>query len=222
MQSPFPGMNPYLEQFWGDMQARLITYARDQIQTLLPSDLRARCEEREFVESRDDAITQGYIKILDLTAGRRVLTVIEVLSPYNKVAGPGRKLYTQRQQECRDGCVNLVEIDLVRGCPWVLSVPEGFVPASHQTTYHACVFRAVRSRWDVYPVPLRERLPVIAIPLRETDADTPLDLQALLDQCYRKGAYDEDIDYDGDPIPSLDQQDAEWLNELLRAKRRRK
>ena len=33
MDSPFPGMNPYLEQFWGDIHHRFITYCSDAIQT---------------------------------------------------------------------------------------------------------------------------------------------------------------------------------------------
>ena len=42
MASPFPGMDPYLEQFWRDVHARLIIYAADQLQGRLPGDLRAR------------------------------------------------------------------------------------------------------------------------------------------------------------------------------------
>jgi hypothetical protein len=43
-------MDPYLEQFWGDVHARLVLYACDQIQGLLPRDLRARVQERVFVD----------------------------------------------------------------------------------------------------------------------------------------------------------------------------
>jgi Protein of unknown function (DUF4058) len=50
MPSPFPGMDPYLEQFWRDIHARCIIYAADQLQARLPGDLRARVEERVFVE----------------------------------------------------------------------------------------------------------------------------------------------------------------------------
>ena len=39
MASPFPGMDPYLERFWGDVHSRLVTYACDQIQERLPVDL---------------------------------------------------------------------------------------------------------------------------------------------------------------------------------------
>ncbi|HUY36790.1 MAG TPA: DUF4058 family protein [Pirellulales bacterium] len=263
MASPFPGMDPYLEQFWGDIHHTLITYARDQLQGVLPVDLRARVEERVFVESPegqertmypdirvvergrgnegvpaaeggaavaeplrirlpDEPVTQGFIEIIDLATGRRVVTVIEVLSPSNKLRGPGRELYEKKQKECRAGGVHLVEIDLLRSGPWVLSVPARLVPAAHRTTYCVCVHRAVADAiGEVYRAPLRERLPVIRVPLRESDADVPLDLQALIDQCYRNGGYDEDIDYETEPDPPLDADDARWADALLRARRKR-
>ena len=40
MPSPFPGMDPYLESHWRDVHHRLITYASDALQELLPPDLR--------------------------------------------------------------------------------------------------------------------------------------------------------------------------------------
>ena len=49
MPSPFPGMDPYLERHWGDVHTRLITYSSDQLQTVLPKDLRARVQERVVV-----------------------------------------------------------------------------------------------------------------------------------------------------------------------------
>ena len=45
MPSPFPGMDPYLEQFWGDIHHRFITYACDQLQITLPGDLRDALEQ---------------------------------------------------------------------------------------------------------------------------------------------------------------------------------
>ena len=51
MKSPFPGMDPYLEARWADVHQSLITYARDALQPKLPPDLRARVEERVFVET---------------------------------------------------------------------------------------------------------------------------------------------------------------------------
>ncbi len=40
MHNPFPGMDPYLEQHWGDVHHRLVQYASDQLQEHLPADLR--------------------------------------------------------------------------------------------------------------------------------------------------------------------------------------
>src|SRR5438552_9783017 len=54
MNSPFPGMDPYLEQFWPDIHASLIIYARDQIEEQLPGNLIARVEERVVLEAEED------------------------------------------------------------------------------------------------------------------------------------------------------------------------
>jgi len=50
---------------------------------------------------------------------------------------------------------------------------------------------------------------------------TLLDLQGLIDQCYRNGGYDEDIDYKAEPVPPLDPDDARWADALLRKKGKR-
>jgi hypothetical protein len=49
MPSPFPGMDPYLEQHWGDVHSSLVIYLRNRLQKVLPKDLRARVEERVVV-----------------------------------------------------------------------------------------------------------------------------------------------------------------------------
>jgi hypothetical protein len=51
MPSPFPGMDPYLEDHWGDVHTSLIIYIRDTLQDSLPSSLRARVEERVVLET---------------------------------------------------------------------------------------------------------------------------------------------------------------------------
>jgi len=262
MASPFPGMDPYLEQHWGDVHHRLITYASDQLQKVLPRDLRARVEERVFVASSEDGqraiipdvrvlerprrkgkqsippttqvvaepliilidedIKQGYIEIRDASSGHRVVTVIEVLSPANKVPGEGQEKYLQKRRELRDGRVSLVEIDLVRAGTRPLPVPMDNLPPAFRTTYHIWVRRGWELlKVEIYRAPLRERLPMIHIPLRQTDADVPLDLQALIDQCYRNGGYEEDIDYQIDPESPLDLDDARWTDRLLRKLGRR-
>ena len=92
---------------------------------------------------------------------------------------------------------------------------------SHRSAYHVCVKRAWREReFEIYRVPLRDRLPIVRIPLRPEDADIRLDLQALLNQAYRTGRYD-DLDYRREPEPPLEADDAKWADELLRREGRR-
>jgi hypothetical protein len=49
-RSPFPGMDPWLEESWGGVHTRLITYACDLLQGQLGDGLIARLEERVYVE----------------------------------------------------------------------------------------------------------------------------------------------------------------------------
>jgi len=257
-ESPFPGMDPYLEKYWGEVHQRLITYACDQLQTQLPGNLRARMEERVYVEDEiarrrdlypdvriverpalasaktgqtvalaeepliieipNEPITEGFIEIIDVGSGNKVVTVIEVLSPDNKRRGKGRQLYRQKQRELRKGKVSLVEIDLLRKGPRVLTLPPGQIPPSHRTTYQVCAVRGWKPlAVEVYRAPLQERLPTIHIPLRKTDPDAALNLQSLIEQAYRNGRYD-DIDYRKQPEPPLDGDAAAWSDELLRRK----
>lgn len=257
MKSPFPGMDPYLEQHWRDVHDGLVVYSRDEIQDQLPGDLRARVNERVFVESEsgarryvypdvrvierrgggtsyvaeggtalaeplvihlaDETATESYIEIIDVGSGRRVVTVIEFVSLSNKQPGEGQRQYLQKQREVRDSSTSLVEIDLLRAGERVLSVPDYLTPPEARTPYRVCIRRGWKPfEAEVYPIPIRERLPIIRIPLRETDADAKLDLQAVIERCYRNGAYD-DLDYSVEPDPPLEPGDAEWAAALLRA-----
>jgi hypothetical protein len=48
-RSPFPGMDPWLERFWGDMHHSVIQYARDLIEAQLPARFFAAVEETVYV-----------------------------------------------------------------------------------------------------------------------------------------------------------------------------
>ncbi|MEZ6060008.1 MAG: DUF4058 family protein [Planctomycetaceae bacterium] len=53
--SPFPGMDPFLEDVWPEVHASLIVYARNQINDQLPGDLRAKIERTLSVFANDAA-----------------------------------------------------------------------------------------------------------------------------------------------------------------------
>jgi hypothetical protein len=268
-------MDPYLERHWGDVHQRLTTYICDSLQPRLPADLRARMQERVYVElphlkraiyypdvmvvergrQRPSAgtatavaepattengangdlvcdvplvvninlepVTEGYIEIVDVKSGHRVVTAIEVLSPTNKRPGEGQQLFLKKRDDQQAAGVNTVEIDLLRGGTRVLMVDAELIAPYHQTDYQAGVWRgSARTRFEIYPMALRRRLPVIGVPLRPADPDVPLDLQSIVEQCYRNGGYD-DIDYRREPEPPLSPEDAAWADALLRQQGKR-
>src|SRR5438552_3664753 len=59
-------------------------------------------------------VRESYIEIRDLYGAQDVITVIEVVSPANKHAGPGRQSYRKKQREVLASPAHLVEIDLLR------------------------------------------------------------------------------------------------------------
>lgn len=156
------------------------------------------------------------VEIIDPASGGRVVTALEILSPSNKLPGRAREAYKAKQRDFRAGGVNLVEIDLVREGGWVFSADERVLPPRKRSPYMVCVFRAIRS-WEraFYLLPLSERLPRIAIPLRRQDQDVVLDLQQVVDETYERGRYDR-MDYCQPLDPPLSPDDAAWAKEVLR------
>ena len=71
---------------------------------------------------------------------------------------------------------------------------------------------------EVWPIPLDEPLPTVAVPLLKGDADVPLDLQAAFTTVYDAGGFDLAIDYREPPDVELSVEDSAWLDEVLRAK----
>ncbi|MBM4067618.1 MAG: DUF4058 family protein [Planctomycetes bacterium] len=161
---------------------------------------------------------EAYLNILDLHDKQRLVTVIEVLSPTNKYAGPGRELYLAKQREIRRSAVHLVEIDLLRTGPHVLAVAEWAARAQRPYHYLACVNRGSgeRDEFDLYPRRLAERLPRIGIPRAGKDPDVPLDVQAVVEQTYTDGCYQDRIDYNQPCRPPLSPEEQAWANRLLR------
>lgn len=160
-----------------------------------------------------DHPTARWIEIRD-TDGR-LITVIEVLSPFNKL-GTGRAVYLQKQQDYIAAGINLVEIDLLRiGRPVFLEETVRRLRSAEGTRYLVAATRAGRpSRLELYYCSLRERLPAVRVPLRVTDLDVPLDLQPLIDRVYRTGRYWQ-ISRRDVPAPPLPTDDATWVQERL-------
>jgi hypothetical protein len=176
--------------------------------------------EPVVIELADEPETQTFVEVRQVSDGH-IVTVLEVLSPSNKKAGDAQEQYLRKQLEFLQAGVSLVEIDLLRHGDWIVAVPARALQPSLRTPYRVVVRRGWQSlQADYYPIPLTERLPTVKVPLRPSDADVPLNLQALVDQCYEDGGYD-DIDYAAEPEPPLSTAAARWAAALLRRTGRR-
>jgi Uma2 family endonuclease len=267
MPSPFPGMDPYLEDpvLWPDVHARFIIAISELLTPRLRPQYVARVEQYAFVFDSDEAgeqlyivpdvkiveqglgarvrdessgvatipmaepidvtglipqaVRQRYIEIRDPTS-REVITVIEVVSPSNKRKGAtGRRRFLEKRQEVSQARTSWLEIDLLREGERTIALPRR-VPRLHYLAYGDRTVGDVddRAQW-AWPINLRQRLPVLKVPLRPGEQDVPLDLQAALDALYQRAGYDVDVDYSKPPKPPLEGDDARWAEELLGRRR---
>ena len=140
--------------------------------------------------------------------GWELVTVIELLSPSNKRGEDRRDDLAKRRGLLRSPA-NLVEIDLLRGGP---PMPPDARPACE---YSVLVSHAERRPAAAFwPIRLRDRLPVIPIPLRRPDEDARIDLQEILHRVYDAYGY-ADFIYAGSPDPPLDPEDEAWARQLM-------
>lgn len=123
-------------------------------------------------------VPQLTVEIRDV-AQRRLVAVLEILSPANKY-GDGARDYQDRRTDLLRTQVHLLEIDLLRGETRIHLVGEP--PPAPYYTY--------LSRWQrrpftqVWPIGLREPLPTVPLPLRPDDPDIALNLQVAVADCF--------------------------------------
>jgi len=143
------------------------------------------------------------------------VTVIEVVSPTNKIAGSrGQASYRQKRNEVMNSPSHFMEIDLLR--QGVAFVSREVLPACDYLVHVSRVQR--RPKAKIWLIRLQRRLPVVSVPLKADDPDAKMDLQEVLNTVYDRAAYDLAIDYRTDPVPPLNVDQAGWADELLRGK----
>jgi hypothetical protein len=161
-------------------------------------------------------VVDRFVRIIDTSNGNRIVTVIEVLSPWNKMAGRLNEDYLRKLNDFARGGVSVVEIDLLRSPRTHLPVTEADLPGARKSPYLVFVQKGWQpEKGTAYLIGLRSPLPAIPIPLRQTDADVLLSLQPLIERVYTAGGHD-DIDYARPPTPPLAGEDATWAEQLLR------
>lgn len=167
-----------------------------------------------------EPITERFIRVVE-AGTERLVTVIEFVSPTNK-RGEGLHAFRSKRAEFLTAGVNFVEIDLVRTGDWRVLLWPHRCPARYVTTYRATVrIPSEPAAAYLQPIPLRQRLPEITIPLRRDDPAVRLDLQQLVDEAYDNGRYARRLGYAGPCVPPLGPADAAWADARLQAAGRR-
>lgn len=274
--SPFPGMDPYLEEpdIWPDFHDAFAAELRSELNRVLPEPYYARTQSRPelgivmhggatrrivpdvtvirrqvreaavayavaptavlelprqqatpAIDFRipSDPILHRFVEIRDGRRNHKLVTLIEIISPSNKLPGPDRRAYESKQTEILSSDANLIEIDLLRSGQRLLPYPELEAAVYDQAPDYLVLLNrsALRAGYwmdfSLYPISLREPLPCILVPLAGDDPDVLLDLQVAFNQAYAGGPYARMIDFTADPEPPLDEEDAIWAGQLLAA-----
>ncbi len=175
----------------------------------------------------DEPLRHHFVEIRNAVRGHALVTLIEIASPTNKRSGPDRRAYESKRQEILDSDTSLIELDLLRtgqpliGGPMVIEAASRLEP---RPDYLVAVNRAWQRgpdlQYQLFPIRLEESLPCIAVPLREGEAEPPLDLQYVFRQAYDRGPYSRGaVDYDGLPDPPVRPDLAEWMQDCLKRRR---
>jgi len=149
------------------------------------------------------------IEIRDLKS-KKLITVIEVLSPANKYGASFRQ-YQEKRKSLFAGKINLLEIDLLRRGKKVVSHPE-----VNNCDYLCTLTRKGENKTDLWTIDLSSKLPTLPIPLAGDDEDIAIDLQGVLNEIYQKVYYGDSIDYtENVPPPKLSKEKRQWVEKIV-------
>ncbi len=222
MPSPFPGMDPYLEDdgLWPVFHHQLILCLYQHLLPGLVDRYRARVAQRHYTTEQAlftsvvrDEHHEDFVEVRQRSDGR-LITLLEVVSPSNKTITAGREAYLEKRREGRNAGANLVEIDLVlQGSPTLEYSRDGLPDWDYAVT----VTRSTQvERFEIYTATLQKRLPRFRLPLATDDRDAVLDLHTAFTRCYDQGGFAAKIDYQRDPATPLAEEDRRWLDDVLK------
>lgn len=222
MPSPFPGMDPFIEGHeWEDFHTHFIAAIAEHLVPGVRPRYIVRVQRRVYLEHTPEERPmpmperrqEAFLTIRERES-LELVAVIELLSPSNKRPGSdGRREYLGKREAVLLSGTHLVELDLLRGGQRLPTV-EPLPPAD----FYALVSRAARRPViDVYGWSLRQRLPVIPVPLAGANETVALDLQTIFATVYDRAGYDYSLDYRAALEPPLPEADAVWVQAVLAA-----
>ncbi|MCL4879232.1 MAG: DUF4058 family protein [Anaerolineae bacterium] len=199
MSSPFPGMNPYMEDssVWSEVHALML----DQFARQLTPQIRPQFRVRTEVTSYGSDQLVRYLEIV--TPDWEVVTVIELLSFVQKQ--DGYRTYLNKRYSVMKAGISLLEIDLLRA-------GNRIPPAAKLKTPYFCLLCRARE-WPkirLWEVSWNDPLPVLPVPLRPVSTEAVLRLAPAVEQAYT-AKFDGNINYAANPPGTLT---PDWQQEI--------
>jgi hypothetical protein len=157
-------------------------------------------------------VEETYIEVRAAGSGQ-VVTVLEVLSPANKVHPRGREDYEAKREGIFRTRTHLVEVDLLRSGDPMPVHPK----RAGRGEYSILVSRGtIRPRGQLHVFGVREPIPRFRLPLLAGDDEPEVDLSRILHELYDRASFDLRLDYSRPSVPPLGPDDAAWAGEQVR------
>jgi len=157
-----------------------------------------------------EEVSESFLEIREVKSGR-LITLMELLSPVNKLSEEGREQYTRKRADVLRSWTSLVEIDLLRA-----GKPMPVVGPDVESDYRILVspgWRRPHARLHAFGV--RQPIPEISIPLQKGEDEPTLALNDVLHNLYNRARFDLRLDYTEPPVPPLAEEDAAWAQERI-------
>jgi len=159
----------------------------------------------------NDEVGENFLEVHEVTTGKLV-TILELLSPVNKLHGEGRRQYEEKRDGVFRTRTNLVEVDLLRA-----GEPMPVIGKPVRSDYRILVSRgSQRPRAQLHAFSLRQSIPTFPLPLLSGDDEPRIDLNTILHALYERARFDLRLDYAQPPVPQLSDEDATWARELMK------
>ena len=238
MPSPFPGMDPYLENrdLWPNFNNAFAAQICGTLNRTLPDGYLAKNDyrfETQIPPDDDDGgcerllgdpVKVAFVEIREAAEPHVLVTVMTLIGPSNKHHSHDRTAYSEMQRLVLNSDASLVEIDLLRQGERVLPSPlleaeiRHIQPPPDYLVMVSPSWKRDPQYWGYtfYPIGIRAMLPCIAVPLKHDDIRLPLDLQEIFNRVYDAGAYRRGaVNYKKPMHPPLAEDDAAWASTRL-------